>query len=200
MKKSILPALLNETEFRQLSGAAEYTPIETLTNHYMVYYVKSQRRGWALLQRGAVPFKEFHRGIHDQALANLGRLTKTKVPKPKHIYKGDHAVIVFNEKKDGAIPMRTSVLDSRLMMSLLAVNFNVSLKWQTYYLGWAPFENMLIVTQDPRRLMSVAKEHKLEFNLESPILSVTVPASVLEPGQPFQANYSDIIPSLRTAH
>lgn len=200
MKGTILPALINDVELENLHGGVEFCVIDTLANHYMVYYWQDTSGRWSFLNKDAVLFDRYSSDIQEQAMANLGALKQKNIITPLHAYKGDHALISFKTQGEDSIPMRASILDPQLMIGLLLVNFNVSLKLQRYFLSWAPLEDKLIVTQNPNRIASAAKEHGLDVGQSSPILSVAVPGFSAHRENPFQAAYSDIAPLKRFAH
>ena len=200
MKRTILPALINDVELASLHGSVEFSVIDTMANHYMVYYWQDASGRWSLLNKDVVLFNRFSTGIQEQAMANLGALNQKKIIAPQHTYKGDHALISFTTQGEDSIPMRTAILDPQLMIGLLMVNFNVSLKIQRYFLSWAPLQDKLIVTQNPNRIASAAKEYGLDIGQRSPILSVAVPGFSAHRENPFQAAYSDMVPFKRFAH
>tara|TARA_B110000093_G_scaffold68484_1_gene74440 strand:- start:3520 stop:4206 length:687 start_codon:yes stop_codon:yes gene_type:complete len=200
MKRTILPALINDVELANLHGGVEFSVIDTLANHYMVYYWQDASGRWSLLNKDVVLFNRYSSDIQEQAMANLGALKQKNIISPQHTYNGDHALISFKTQGKDSIPMRTSILDPQLMIGLLLVNFNVSLKLQRYFLSWAPLEDKLIVTQNPNRIASAGKEHGLHIGQRSPILSVAVPGFSAHRENLFQAAYSDIVPFKRFAH
>ena len=200
MKHTILPALINDVELTNLHGAVEFCVIDALANHYMTYYWQDAAGRWSLLNKDVVLFNRYSNDMHEQAIINLKELKKKSIVTPEHTCIGDHALISFNTQGTNAIPMRTSIIDSQLMMGLLSANFNVSMQLQRYFLSWAPLEDKLIVTQDPNRIVSAAKEHGLDIRLSSPILGVAVPGFSAQRENPFQVAYSDITPHERCAH
>ena len=200
IKRTILPALINDVELINLRGTVEFCVIDTLANHYMTYYWQNAAGRWSFLNKDAVLFNRISSDIQEQALSNLGDLKKKNIVTPEYTFRNDHALISFKTQGADAIPMRTSILDPQLILRLLLVNFNVSLKLQEYFFSWAPLEDKLIVTQNPKRILSAAKEHGLAIGKSSPILSVAVPALSVLRGDIFQASYSDIVPFNRSAH
>jgi hypothetical protein len=200
MKHTILPALINDVELTNLHGAVEFCVIDALANHYMTYYWQDAAGRWSLLNKDVVLFNRYSNDMHEQVIINLKELKKKSIVTPEHTCIGDHALISFNTQGTNAIPMRTSIIDSQLMMGLLSANFNVSMQLQRYFLSWAPLEDKLIVTQDPNRIVSAAKEHGLDIGLSSPILGVAVPGFSAQRENPFQVAYSDITPHERCAH
>tara|TARA_B100000780_G_scaffold48733_1_gene30272 strand:+ start:2488 stop:3174 length:687 start_codon:yes stop_codon:yes gene_type:complete len=200
IKHTILPALINDVELTNLHGAVEFCVINALANHYMTYYWQDAAGRWSLLNKDVVLFNRYSNDMHEQAIINLNELKKKSIVTPEHTCIGDHALISFNTQGTNAIPMRTSIIDSQLMMGLLSANFNVSMQLQRYFLSWAPLEDKLIVTQDPNRIVSAAKEHGLDIGLSSPILGVAAPGFSAQRENPFQVAYSDITPHERCAH
>jgi hypothetical protein len=200
IKKTILPGLINSVELKELAGVVSFTVVESLENHYMVYYTKARKGGWVLLTGGDVPFKEFQKSIHEQALKNLSALQKAPMMTLNHNLQGDHAIISFDQIETHGVPMRTAILDPRLMKALLLVNFNVSLSSHKYFFAWEPFAEKLIVSQKPHKLPEVARENKLNISSLSPILSVAIPSFALSNGHPFQAMYADVSPGITKAH
>jgi len=187
-------------ELRHLSRPLDISVVDTLANHYMVYYAPVNSKSWALIDNDALPFDEMRESINQHALINLTRLKSEKIVPPVPIYRGDYAVLTFIEDQPNCIPMRTAILDPRLILDLLKVNYNISLKLQRYFLSWMPLDNKLIVTQDPKRNSLVAAENGLDFDPNSPILSITVPGHSLVDGNPHQAIYSDLMPVSRSSH
>lgn len=200
IKKTILPGLITSVELKKLAGVVSFTVVESLASHYMVYYTKARKGGWQFLTDGDVPFKEFQKSIHEHALKNLSALQKAPMMRLTQNFQGDHAIISFNQLESHGVPMRTAILDPRLMKALLLVNFNVSLSLQKYFFAWEPFAEKLIVSQKPHKLPEVARENKLNISSLSPILSVAIPSFALSNGHPFQAMYADVSPGITNAH